>query len=83
MRVPLKTATPLRCSVTRQRRPTRFWSTSNSVSMRPSSAFAFSFQVVPAVQRPETRTPSPSYAGAAKAVGAKETSAAATAATAA
>ena len=30
--------------VTRQRLPTRFWSTSNSVSMRPSSDFAFSFQ---------------------------------------
>ena len=47
MRAPRKTTTPFRLITTFQRRPLRFWSTSNSVSTRPSSCFALSFQFAP------------------------------------
>jgi hypothetical protein len=41
--------------------PTRFWSTSNSTSMRPFSGLSFSFQSDAAVQEPRRMT-SPSLA---------------------
>jgi hypothetical protein len=43
---------PLRWSVTVQRTPFRFWSTSNSTSMRPFSALSFSFDVLAFVHVP-------------------------------
>lgn len=48
--------TPFCDSVTRHVTPLRFWSTSNSVSMRPSSGLSLSFDVAEPVQDPETRT---------------------------
>jgi hypothetical protein len=59
VRMPVNTRAPFWVTVTRQRRPTRFWSTSNSVSTRPSSNFAFSFDTLPAEHLPPTTTPLP------------------------
>jgi hypothetical protein len=56
VRTPVNTARPFWTIVTRQRRPTRFWSTSASVSIRPSSSFAFSFALLAAEHVPATRT---------------------------
>src|SRR5688500_15508125 len=50
-----------RLSVTVQRTPFRFWSTSNSTSMRPSSSLSLSLLELGPVQAPRTRT-SPSFA---------------------
>lgn len=50
------TLEPLRVSVTVHRTPLRFWSTSNSTSMRPFSGLSVSFEVEPPVQRPWART---------------------------
>ena len=50
-----KTVDPLRLIVTRQRLPTRFWSTSNSVSRRPLSRLTFSLEVEFMVQWPAAR----------------------------
>ena len=42
-------------SDTFQRTPFRFWSTSNSTSMRPSSPFSFNLDVLEPVHVPRTR----------------------------
>jgi hypothetical protein len=76
VRMPLKTVEPLRTRVTRQRLPTWDWSTSNSVSMRPSSALAFSFQVLEMLHLPVLTTPRPPLVLAAVAVEASTTSSA-------
>lgn len=55
-RVPDQTFSPLSVIATDQRWPFRLASTSNSTSRRPSSALAFSFAWVEAVQVPATRT---------------------------
>ena len=65
MRTPRKTTTPFRLITTFQRRPLRFWSTSNSVSTRPSSCLALSFQFAPEPEQTPVRvTPGLSLAGA-------------------
>jgi hypothetical protein len=78
--LPLKTRAPFLKMVTRQRLPTTFWSTSNSVSSRPSSSFDFSFQVAPALQRPLLMTPLSSRCPPASAAGARTSRAVASAA---
>src|SRR6476469_7245469 len=56
VRVARAATAPLRRRVTCQVAPARFWSTSNSVSRRPSSGLTLSFQVLPSLQRPERWT---------------------------
>ena len=51
----LTTDLPLRWIRTVQRTPLRFWSTSNSVSRRPPSCFAFSLAEEPRCSGPWTR----------------------------
>jgi hypothetical protein len=52
VRMPRKTTRPLSRSTTLQPWPIRFWSTSYSASIRPSSSFSFSFQTLAPPQRP-------------------------------
>src|SRR5580765_1876739 len=58
------TTDPLRRRVTFHGTPLRFWSTSNSTSMRPSSWLSLSLAVELFVQTPLTRTPGPPLADA-------------------
>ena len=58
VRTPRKIVVPLSVIATAQTRPTRFWSISSSVSIRPFSLESFSFQVLAPVQAPvKTRSP--------------------------
>ena len=63
--MPLNRLTPFWRMTTRHFFPTTFWSTSNSVSMRPPSTLAFSFQFAEPEHEPclITRAPPP-FAGA-------------------
>src|SRR4051812_49613094 len=56
MRVPVAATFPPERSVTSQRTPLRFWSTSNSVSRRPLSGLTLSFHVLPSEHEPERTT---------------------------
>jgi hypothetical protein len=64
VRIPSKRLTPFWRMTTFQRLPTRFWSTSNSVWMPPSSCFAFSFQSAEPLQEPRLMTSVLPFAGA-------------------
>jgi hypothetical protein len=57
IRAPRSTTAPSRVRTTFHRRPEMFWSTSNSTSIRPSSCFAFNFQLAPLEHLPVLITP--------------------------